>query len=60
MRIPHRDKKDLLLAATFFPNEAFMWMRAGWFVRSWVDVLTSKITNKKTDRWAAQYAAEGV
>ena len=60
MRIPHRDKKDLLLAATFFPNEAFMWMRAGWFVRSWFDVLTSKITNKKTDRWAAQYAAEGV
>ncbi|MFF0945314.1 glycosyltransferase [Kocuria sp. CPCC 205300] len=60
MRIPHRDKTDLLIAASFFPNEAFMWLRAGWFVRSWAEVLASRITNQKTDRWAAQYAAEGV
>ncbi|WP_104117825.1 glycosyltransferase family 2 protein [Arthrobacter sp. B1805] len=60
LRIPHRDRVDLLIAASFFPNELFMWLRAGWFVRSWVDVLVSKITNRRADRWANQYAAEGV
>jgi biofilm PGA synthesis N-glycosyltransferase PgaC len=60
LRIPHRDAKDLLIAAAFLPNEAFMWLRAGWFVRSWFDVLVSRITDKHIDRWAAQYAAEGV
>ena len=60
LRIPHRDWKDLLIAASFFPNEAFMWLRAGWFIRSWVDVLISKITRRSKDRWEAQYIAEGV
>lgn len=60
LRIPHRDWKDLAIAASFFPNEAFMWLRAGWFVRSWVDVLISKITGGHKDRWAAQYVAEGI
>jgi biofilm PGA synthesis N-glycosyltransferase PgaC len=59
LRIPHRDKKDLLLAATFFPNEIYMWLRAAWFTRSWFDVLVSRFTHQKKDRWAAQYAAEG-
>jgi poly-beta-1,6-N-acetyl-D-glucosamine synthase len=59
LRIPHRDWKDLALAASFFPNELFMWLRAGWFVRSWVDVALSKITNKQVDRWESQYVAEG-
>lgn len=60
LRIPHRDWKDLLIASLFFPNEAFMWLRAGWFIRSWVDVLVSKITHRQTDRWEAQYIAEGI
>ncbi|MFT4471415.1 glycosyltransferase [Arthrobacter sulfonylureivorans] len=59
-RIPHVDAKDFLIAASFFPNELFMWMRAGWFTRSWVDVLASKITKRSRDRWEAQYQAEGV
>lgn len=60
LRIPHWDWKDVLIAASFFPNEAFMWLRAGWFTRSWVDVLMSKITRRRSDRWEAQYQAEGV
>lgn len=60
LRIPHRDWKDIAIAASFFPNEAFMWLRAGWFIRSWVDVLVSKITHRRTDRWEAQYVAEGI
>jgi hypothetical protein len=58
-RIPHRDRKDLLLAASFLPNEIFMWLRAGWFVASWNSVLMGRLTHRTTDRWAAQYAAEG-
>jgi cellulose synthase/poly-beta-1,6-N-acetylglucosamine synthase-like glycosyltransferase len=57
-RIPHADWKDYMLAAAFVPYEVFSWIRAAWFVTAWVSVLKSKITNKKTDRWAAQYAAE--
>jgi hypothetical protein len=60
LRIPHRDWKDMLIASTFFPNEIFMWMRSAWFVKSWVDVLMSKITGNKKDLWTAQYQAEGM
>lgn len=60
LRIPHRDWKDMLIASTFFPNEIFMWMRSAWFVKSWVDVLMSKITGNKKDLWSAQYQAEGM
>ena len=59
MRIPHRDWKDIAIAASFFPNEVFMWLRSGWFVKSWWDVLLSKFTGKTKDRWSAQYQAEG-
>jgi biofilm PGA synthesis N-glycosyltransferase PgaC len=59
-RIPHRDWKDIFLAASFFPNEIFMWLRAGWFIRSWFDVILSKITGHTQDRWSAQYKAESV
>lgn len=58
-RIPHRDWKDVAIAASFFPNETFMWLRSGWFIKSWWDVLLSKITGKTKDRWSAQYVAEG-
>lgn len=60
LRIPHRDWKDMLIAASFFPNEIFMWLRAAWTVKSWAAVITTKITNKKTDLWAAQAQAEGI
>ena len=60
MRIPHRDWRDVLIAASFFPNEMFMWLRTGWFLRSWFDVLLSRVTGRRRDRWAAQYKAERV
>lgn len=56
MRIPHRDKWDILFALALVPAEFFMWVRTGLFIRSWYDTLT----HKKTDRWEAQYIAEGV
>ncbi len=59
-RIPHMDWKDLLIAATFFPQELFMWLRAGWFFASWWAVFSSKITRRRVDRWEAQYTAEEV
>ena len=59
-RIPHRDRRDTLLAASFLPYEAFQWLRAAWFVRSWLDVMTQRLTGLRRDRWAAQYQAEGV
>jgi biofilm PGA synthesis N-glycosyltransferase PgaC len=59
-RIPHRDWKDILLAASFFPQEIFMWLRSGWFLASWWAVLTGKITRRRIDRWEAQYTAEEI
>lgn len=60
LRIPHRDRKDMILALSFFPAEFFTWLKAGWVVKSWYIVLRSKITRKRTDLWHAQYTAEGV
>ena len=53
--IPHRDKVDLAIALSFFPQEFFMWMRAGWVAASWLRVLSGK----EKDMWQAQYKAEG-
>lgn len=60
LRIPHRDWKDIVLAAAFFPQEIFMWLRSGWFIASWWAVLASKITRRRIDRWEAQYTAEEI
>lgn len=60
LRIPHCDWKDVLIAATFFPQELFMWLRSGWFLASWCAVLTAKITRRRIDRWEAQYTAEEI
>ncbi|RDV08077.1 glycosyltransferase family 2 protein [Arthrobacter sp. RT-1] len=60
LRIPHWDWKDVLIAATFFPQELFMWLRSGWFLASWSAVLTTKITRRRIDRWEAQYTAEEI
>jgi biofilm PGA synthesis N-glycosyltransferase PgaC len=59
-RIPHRDWKDMVMAGLLIPQELFCWMRAAWFVSSWFEVFVSKITGKRKDRWALQYAAEKV
>lgn len=58
--IPHRDWKDLALAAAFFPNEAFMWLRAAWTTASWLTVIKTKITRNHTDLWDSQARAEGI
>lgn len=59
-RIPHKDWKDMLLAGLLVPQEIFCWMRAGWFMKAWYDVLVGKLTGKRKDRWSMQYKAEGV
>lgn len=60
LRIPHRDRRDVLLAATLLPQEFFAWMRAGWFLAAWCSVLLGQVTRRRKDRWAMQYAAEGI
>lgn len=60
LRIPHRDRKDVLLAALLLPAEFFAWLRAGWFLAAWFDVLKSKVTGNRKDRWKMQYKAEGL
>lgn len=58
LKIPGRDKIDVLLAVILVPNEIFAWMRAGWFVASWWLVVTGQ--SKTRNLWAAQYTAEGM
>lgn len=58
LRIPHRDKTDVIMAALLIPQEIFAWMRAGWFLAAWWEVLVGRVTGKKKDRWALQYKAE--
>jgi len=60
LRIPHRDKWDLVLAVTIIPMEFLQCIQGGWIFASWVEVLRSSITRKERDLWAAQYKAEGV
>jgi cellulose synthase/poly-beta-1,6-N-acetylglucosamine synthase-like glycosyltransferase len=55
MRIPHRTKADVLMAAVLLPQEVFAWVRAAWFTWSWAQVLSGRVP----DLWAAQIAAEG-
>ena len=57
-RIPHVDKKDILLAFAWFPHEAFVIFRQIITVMAWKEVLWSKITRKKKDRWAIQYRSK--
>jgi biofilm PGA synthesis N-glycosyltransferase PgaC len=58
LRIPHRDRWDVLLAALLLPQEAFAWMRACWFVAAWAEVIWGRFTGRRKDRWSMQYAAE--
>jgi poly-beta-1,6-N-acetyl-D-glucosamine synthase len=54
-RVPHRTMADLVTAVCLIPQEVFAWLRAGWFMWSWVEVLTGR----RRDRWMIQIAAEG-
>lgn len=58
MRVPHRDWKDIALAASFVPQECFAWFRAWLWVVSYTEVLVTKVTGKQKDRWAMQAKAE--
>lgn len=59
LRVPHRDKRDVVLAALLLPQEAFAWLRAGWFLRCWGECLANRTLGRaKKDRWALQYTAE--
>lgn len=58
LRIPHRDRRDVLYALVILPSEIFAMLRAGWFIAAWREVLVGKITGKRRDRWQLQYAAE--
>ena len=57
--IPHRDRVDVLLAATLLPKELMTWLWTGWFVAAWREALVGRITHRSRDRWALQYRAEG-
>lgn len=55
LQIPHRQKLDLLLAVIFVSSEAVAWVRCGWVVAAWFNVLRGT----KKDYWLAQMSAEG-
>lgn len=61
LRIPHRNKGDVMLAATLIPVTFYMWFRAVLLMKSWYSIGVSKILNRKQpDLWGSQYVAEGV
>ena len=60
LRIPHRNKWDVIYAVVILPQEVFAWLRAAWFVAAWWEVLVAKMTKNRKDRWSMQYAAEGI
>ncbi len=57
-RIPHRDKYDVLIGYTVFVSEVFSTIRTAWFIAAWFEVLWSRLTGRRKDRWEIQYAAE--
>lgn len=59
LRIPHCEPADVVVAALFFPQELFAFMRAGWFLMSWSRVLDARVFGiRHTDGWSAQARAE--
>lgn len=59
LRIPHRDRIDMLMASTILSTEFIQVLRAAWILASWWEVVRERVTNRKRDLWAAQYSAEG-
>lgn len=60
LRVPHRDKWDMLLAVSIFPMEFLQVIQGGWIFASWAEVARKSITKTDRDLWEAQYKAEGV
>ena len=58
-RIPRRDKWDVVYGFAIVPSEVFATVRSAWFLAAWWEVLWSKVTGGRKDRWSLQYAAEG-
>ena len=59
LRIPHRDKIDVLFAFLIIPSEVFAWLRAAWFTAAWIQAPMSRLRGQTKDRWKLQYSAEG-
>lgn len=59
LRVPHRDKWDMVLAIALLPTEFVHTVRGGWIMASWFEVLKNSVTKTKRDLWEAQYKAEG-
>jgi hypothetical protein len=58
-RIPHCERADVVVAALMFPQEAFAFMRAGWFTLSWIKVLGDKVFGLSyANPWTRQAHAE--
>lgn len=57
-RIPHKDKTDVLMGFLIVPSEIFATVRSAWFVAAWGEVLWSKLSGSRKDRWELQYTAE--
>ncbi len=49
-----KSASDILYAVSFFPAEAYLWIRMGHFLSAW----TQFLTRSEKDNWAAQAAAE--
>jgi len=58
-QMPFRDRRDLLLAVSFVPNEILNTLRCIWYVQAWAIVLRTRLTGQQRDLWGSQYAAEG-
>jgi len=59
LRIPHRKRADVVVAALMIPQEFFAYMRSGWFLASWTKVLARKILGiSYKDGWGNQERAE--
>lgn len=58
-RIPNCRPADLVVAGLMFPQELFAFMRAGWFMLSWMKVLSGKALGfSYADPWTSQARAE--
>ena len=58
LRIPHRDRVDVLFAFLILPSEVFAWLRAGWFTAAWFQAPVDLLRGRHKDRWTLQYSAE--
>lgn len=60
LRIPERDWIDIVIGGTLVVGEIYGMIRLVWMVTAWHEVLWSKVTKKRKDRWQMQGMAEGI